>query len=122
MGYYTSLNGEFTIDPPIRYADLAPEFLEWGDGVLRIRVEVVREDTPDGVLERRTGVAVEHYPDSVKAYEIESELQSMVDRYPDHTFSGLIEGDGENAGDMWRLIVRDRKVIKVTPTITWPEA
>jgi hypothetical protein len=39
----------------------------------------------------------------------------------DHVVNGVIEAQGEDADDMWRLVVKDNVVSSVKPTITWPD-
>src|SRR5258708_39585306 len=59
--------------------------------------------------------------ESIKAYEIEDEVGALVADYASgHTFSGFLEISGEEQGDLSRLYVRGRRVVRVKPTLTWP--
>jgi hypothetical protein len=122
MGTYTRLTSEMTITPPLAHKDIPlalTNFYE-GTGPLRLAVTTTEDDTPDGLVIRRHADAVEADDGEVKAYTIEQDLQTLVDRLPlDRTYHGYISGQVED-GDQWRLYVRDGKVVKVSPRIVWP--
>ncbi len=123
MGYYTSLYGELTIDPPAPWSKLrGTPLTEFGDGLLRVRIEEVTEETDEGFRTIKRGTVVEPWSGDAKAYKIEAELQAIVDALPDHRFEGEITGRGEDVGDYWRLFVNaDRKVIKEKARLVWPD-
>jgi hypothetical protein len=66
-------------------------------------------------------IHVEVLEDEAKTYDIDAELQDLVDKLPNAAWSGYIEGVGEEYPDVWRLYVYGGMVHKVTPKITWPE-
>ena len=126
MGYLTSLSGYLNIEPPLTYAEFKGSpftSFETDDGadILALTVEEHDVETVEGTLTVKTATAIEPYEDSVKAYDIEEKLQRIVDAFPGHAFTGCIEGDGQDQGDVWRLYVRNGRVVKIEPTITWPE-
>lgn len=132
MGYYTNLHGEISIVPPLPWADFKdsgflPEqpYKSWpkNGACIKLLVEEDEVETSMGVMITKSAIAVVPVDDQTKAYDIETELQALVNSTNrEHQFNGFIEGEGEDNDDMWRLYVKDRKVIRVRPTITWPDA
>ncbi len=130
VGYDSTLSGGFTIDPPLRYVEFkdspfgagGEKAREAGLGVCLVE-ERETVETDDGPLERRTASRVVfawNYP--VKLYDIVTELQGLVDAFPDHEFTGEFQGEGSDFGDIWLLrVTEDRKVVRILPTITWPD-
>jgi hypothetical protein len=128
MGYVTRFLGEIEIVPPIPWGKLTgspflPEAAEERDGRdLKFRLAEEAVDTDEGRLYRRSAVAlVSTWEDDARGYEIVSHLQEAVNAFPGHEFRGRIDCEGEVAGDLWRLEVHDRKAVKVTPRIVWPD-
>jgi hypothetical protein len=127
MGYYTRFEGEIIIDPPLAWGEVkdSPWLSdEHGDVVLLLAEETVTEDTDEGtsVFTRKTGAAVVPVTDdSYKGYDIVRHLQQIVDAFPGHIFTGYISAEGEEAGDLWRLAVKDGRAVKIKPRIVWPE-
>lgn len=39
----------------------------------------------------------------------------------DHVVNGTINAEGEEQGDIWKIVVKDNVVSEVKATITWPE-
>jgi hypothetical protein len=122
MGYYTYVNGNFKIEPPIRGKELH-DFNEEEDIPYGLVTEVYeeRKDVEDGVLITRVMESVWTLDDSFKAYSFDDDLQKLVDRFPGHKWIGCVEGSGEENGDMWRLYIREGKVIKHTVKNMWPD-
>lgn len=129
MGYHTSLAGGFEITPPLRYVEYKDSR---HNGMQRARdnslgVYLVETsdtvETDNGPLERRSAVRVSYaWPSPEKLYDVVTELQALVDAYPDHEFTGEFRGVGTDFGDIWLLRVgEDRKVVRVLPRITWPD-
>lgn len=129
MGYDSSLAGELTIEPPLRWAEYKDSPWYGVDRArntgkaLRLAEQREKVETDDGPLERRTAEAVVfawEYP--VKMYDLVDELQALVDAFPGHEFTGEMRGTGTDFGDIWLLRVNaDRKAERVLPTITWPD-
>lgn len=67
--------------------------------------------------------------DSFKAYWIVDNLKELVAEIlkinPNTAFQGYLEiegeGDGSGEPDLWRLKVKDGKVVEVRPKLVWPE-
>ena len=54
-----------------------------------------------------------------KWYDYQSDLVGFSKKYPEIEFT--LHGEGEEAGDLWRLVVKDGKSKKVDAVITYPE-
>lgn len=128
MGYITHVTGEFAITPPLAW----PEFKDSGfaphnitdsydpDLILRVAEESV--DTDDGPLLRRTATAlVMREIDEYRAYNLLDQVQKAIDSFPGHTFTGRLDCEGEENADIWRVVVRSGRAVKVEPRIVWPD-
>lgn len=150
MGYRTYVSGNISIEPPLNALELAEiqvqrpteRYLEsdrWpfmtnhyssrqdypSDIAILVSTERFINDDGDEVT-RVNGVAiVSTYTDSYKAYNIKEDLQELINRIAKlptpHTFAHHLNGEGEERPDMWRLKVKNGKVVKITPEIVWPK-
>lgn len=128
MGYYTRVDGEIRIEPPLTWAEIKTNTLlpetEGGRSEYDVRLRIDEEtvDTDEGQMIRKTCSAlVPAWAESFKAYHLVEHVQLMIDAFPAHTFTGRLECEGEEGGDLWRVIVRDGRAEKVTPRIVWPD-
>jgi hypothetical protein len=123
MGYYTTMTGEFRIEPPLIWNQIKDGRFTDSREPYEFHIKVVEEeiDTPTGTLTKRTGVAVLPNEQGIKAYEANIVLQDIVNAFPEHKFIGHIQGEGENNTDMWRLYVRSGKVIQHEVECVWPD-
>jgi hypothetical protein len=128
MGYNTYFTGQIRIEPPLSWAEIRDsEFLPdraWDNG-FTVKLNVVEEtvETDDGTLARRWADAIVPVTDDrYKAYDIVAHVQRLVDRYGNsHAFTGRLDAAGEDAGDLWRLTVRDGRAVKIQPQLVWPD-
>jgi hypothetical protein len=128
MGYITRFSGELAIEPPLTWAeirdsDFSPDHFEANRLDVKIRVEEVTVDTVEGQMIRRSGGAlIPAYEDEMRGYDIVEHVQRFIDTYgPAHSLTGRFDCEGEEAGDIWRLVVHDGRAVKVTPRIVWPD-
>lgn len=127
MGYNTRYTGAIGIEPPLTWAEIKdspylPETAEknWPD--VKLRVIETTTEIDEGTLTRRAADAIVPVTDEpYKGYEIIATVQKIIDAHPGHTFSGRFDCEGEEAPDLWRLVVRDGRATRVEPQITWPE-
>lgn len=128
MGYTTHVRGEFTIDPPLTWSEFKDSpfspYPPAGDDrielVLRVDEETI--ETDDGPLLRRTASAlVMSEIDEYRAHGLLDVVQRAVDSFPGHTFTGRLECEGEENTDMWRVVIRNGRAVKVEPRIVWPD-
>lgn len=128
MGYYTTVDGEITITPPLTWTELKdspfnPES-EAHDPRLDVKLRIDEEqvDTEEGPLLRRTaGALVPAWEGRAKYYSLVEHTQKLMDALPGRTFSGRLECEGEEPGDLWRIVIRDGRAVKVEPQIVWPD-
>jgi hypothetical protein len=128
MGYITHVRGEFAITPTLTWNEFkdskfAPHNLESSyNPSLALRVDEDTVDTDEGPLLRRTATAlVMRDIDEYRAYSLLEEVQEAVDAFPGHVFAGRLECEGEENTDIWRVIIRDGRAVRVEPRITWPD-
>lgn len=128
MGYITHVTGEFAIEPPLTWSEFkdspfTPENVKdkWDVSlVLRIAEDAV--DTDDGPLLKRTATAlVMREIDEYRERGLVAEVQKAINSFPGHTFTGRLDCEGEENTDMWRVVVRDGRAVKVEPRIVWPD-
>jgi len=120
MGYYTRYSGEIHIEPPLTWTEAKS-----GPGLQDLRLRTVEHgfQTDEGRSVTVTASAVMPLTDQpYKGYDIIEELQALVDAHGKrHEFIGHIEALGEQPYDMWRLMVKGGKAVKVKPRIVWDE-
>lgn len=121
MGYYTRVTGEFAIEPPLTWTEIRDNPVPT-DRDVRLRIDEETVDTDEGPLTRKTSSAlVPRWDDSFKAYHLIEHVQKVIDAFPGHTFTGRLDCEGEESGDLWRVVVRDGRAEKVEPRIVWPD-
>ncbi|MCT2591096.1 hypothetical protein LHJ74_14460 [Streptomyces sp. N2-109] len=128
MGYTTRVTGEFAISPPLAWSEFKDSpfspFPPAGDHRLELVLRVAEEtvQTDDGPLLRRTASAlVMSDIDEYRAYGLIDAVQAALDAFPGHVFTGRLECEGEENTDMWRVVIRDGRAVKVVPSIVWPD-
>jgi hypothetical protein len=128
MGYYTTVTGEIAITPPLTWREFKDSpfnttCIDSYDGLKEVKLRVVEEqvDTDEGPLLRKLAVAlVPESDDSRKYYHLIENVQEAIDAFPGHTFTGRFDCEGEDTGDLWRLVIRDGFAERVEPRIIWP--
>lgn len=127
MGYETSVSGQIEITPPINWGELRRANWPVDDRYarnIRLVIEETEVETDEGTMIRRaaTAIAPMQLDEPYKAYEIDDHVNEVVAVFgKDRTFTGYLEGAGEETGDMWRLYVRDGAAERVRPQIVWPD-
>lgn len=129
MSYDTQMVGVISVDPPLPYRvvkdhGLLPENVNRTRyASLKFVVAKRNVDTDEGVLTVIEVTGVE--PLGSYGSYVEENLKDVLALAKltgqKHTFSGYIEGHGEEAGDIWRLAVIDGEARKVDAVITWPD-
>jgi len=130
MGYTTHVTGEFAIEPPLTWNEIKASPFEpvvrgkYGavDIDLDICVEETSVDTDEGTLVRRIGTALAmRQIDEYRARDLVKQVQRCIDLFPGHTFTGRLECEGEENTDLWRVIIRDGRAVRIEPRIVWPD-
>ncbi|MEU9333188.1 DUF6205 family protein [Streptomyces sp. NPDC048290] len=131
MGYITRVDGEFAITPPLTWNEIkSSPFTQPGReglwGALKIdlglRVDETSTDTDDGPLLRRSASAlVMPHIDEYRDRGLVEQVQRCIDLFPGHTFTGRLDCEGEENTDLWRVVIRDGRAVRVEPRIVWPD-
>lgn len=122
MGYNTSVTGEIRIEPPLTWREFKDSPFADRDMDVKLRIDAETVDTDDGPLMRKTASAiVPAWEDSYKAYKLIEHVQQAIDAFPGHTFTGRLECEGEENTDIWRVVIRDGRAVRVEPRIVWPD-
>lgn len=125
MSYDTSVDGQFAIDPPLTWAEIrtspAPTKQNGNfDVALQLTEQTI--DTEDGQSIRKTAATlIPGWEERGTFYNLVEHLQAVIDAHPGHQFTGHFECDGEDSGDLWRVVIRDGKAVRVEPRIVWPD-
>jgi hypothetical protein len=127
MGYTTSFDGEFVINPPLTWAEVrasrfAPDAFEKDRLDVKVRVgeNVVEDD--EGIRISKSGVALmPAYEDEMRGYSIVEHVQAFMDEHPGHELVGRLHCRGEETGDLWRLEIQNGRATEVRPRIVWPD-
>lgn len=128
MGYTTYVTGEFIVTPPLTWNEFkdspfAPHNIDdaWKPSLI-LRVDEVTIDTDEGPLHRRTAsmLAMREISE-YRAHGLVDEMQSAIDSFPGHTFAGRLDCEGEENTDIWRVVVRDGRAVRIEPRIVWPD-
>ena len=128
MGYTSYISGEITIRPPITWDELqdspftlTPERNEWDRLTwLKLHEEVVQ--TSEGILIRKVAVAIRpSEADELRVYDLDQDVQAIIDAHPGHTFDGVMVVRGEQSPDIWRVRIIDGRAVEERPRIVWPD-
>lgn len=128
MSYGTSITGHLTITPPLTFDEIRTSPYFWPGHGVTCTMSYCRHIQPEasyvttGAGQNRTAVAVEATNTGHRGDDLLSDLQAVIDAHPGHEFTGHLLGMGDSYGDMWILVVRDRRVTELHPRITWPGA
>ncbi|WP_327066831.1 DUF6205 family protein [Kitasatospora sp. NBC_01302] len=125
MSYTTHVTGAFRITPPLSWREIKDSpFISphWDASDLVLRVEEVAVDTDDGQLVRKTASTLAMREiDEYNCRNLMAQVQKAVDDFPGHAWSGRLECAGEENTDLWRVVIRDGKAVRVEPRIVWPD-
>ncbi|MZF56897.1 hypothetical protein GTX53_24215 [Streptomyces sp. SID5594] len=137
MGYRTNVTGEFAITPPLTWGEIKngpfTTAMALGKAVrlymasahdydLALRVNEESVETTEGTLVRRTAAAlVMREIDDYRERNLVEQVQEIIDAFPGHTFTGRLDCEGEENTDLWRVVVREGRALRVEPRIVWPD-
>lgn len=130
MSYTGSVNGEFTIDPPLNWAEIKASRFYLGDkpgsredpGVV-LSVSRSEEETDSGVSIVFTSSSAVPYRESFDCRDLEKDVKSLSDEMTEigRTVRGQMVVDGEWAGDIWRVVADGAGVRKELARFLWPD-
>lgn len=113
MGYYT--NYKFSFSGPKEAIDRVVAYLEAASLSANINKPAygTEEETEWLLYQLWTRDC-----DSMKWYEYETDLKRFSKKHPEIVFK--LEGEGEEAGDLWHCYFKDGKVQECRAEITYP--
>jgi hypothetical protein len=124
MGYYSTVRGQIYFDPAISHEDasrneIISKYLNNSGSYTDIELR-----TNHGKLLDAIESSCE---EEFKVYRLVNELKELIQALgPNRSYFGYLEIHGEGAGagdiDLWRLKVKDGKVVGIKPELVWPEA
>lgn len=118
MGYESHWTGQVRIEPPLTWAEIKASAVARD---LKFVLNRTTEDTPTGQTSTVTAAAIEPLAGAYNGYDVEPELQALIDAHPSHEFSGAIEARPlDPGGTPWRYVVEGRKVVRQEPRTVWP--
>lgn len=137
MGTITTVEGGFDINPPLKWSQFRdqPVYLEGvkeleqdacGNFCVWFSVRTEEIDTDEGILTAKSAVALRPWSRGMKARDLVKDVQTVLDSFPDHTFTGALWCSGAEFGDLWRVVLeRCSETGRTTaydqiPEITWP--
>lgn len=123
MGMLSHYDGEIQIDPPLNWKQIqecpyGPKREKGGD--IRLELTTEERETDEGKVQIITCDLLLPASSYFKGYNMEEHIREVVRTFPNHRFSGYIEGITEE-GDQSRVVAKGRKVWTITPEIVWPE-
>jgi hypothetical protein len=125
MGYYSSLEGRITIDPPLPWSAVAETDYVGDLGALRgvwFELDVKSRWEGDDEIVTRTAVAVVGPEESRKHYELENHLREIAALIgPDRDAVGWLVREGEEQGDVARYGIRRGKLVVEKAEVRWPD-
>ncbi|WP_439947246.1 DUF6205 family protein [Streptomyces sp. BBFR109] len=132
MGYTTRVCGEFAIEPPLTWNEIKASPFGHGGLVtskylapgidLFLAIEESETETETGTAFHRTASKlVMQEIDEYRERGLVEQVQRVIDLFPGHTFTGRLECEGEENTDIWRVIVRDGRALRIEPRIVWPD-
>lgn len=129
MSNPTYIHGRIEINPPLTWAQIkdSPHLKAnararslWPDAILDVTETTVHTD--EGELTRREAIAI--IPDEgaeTSARTLLQDVQAIIDANPGHEFTGRFQCEGEENSDIWRVVIRDRRAVRIDAQIVWPE-
>lgn len=131
MGYDGHFTGRITITPPIPAGCLSAHLTPVGHwkpfGTSGDIAFIIEDAAPpategDAFIVRRHATAVVAAMSHFSGYHLIEHLQLIVDQWGEgRTFTGRIECSGPEGHDLWGVIVRDGRAVRVEPRIVWPD-
>jgi hypothetical protein len=134
MGYYSTVTGNIEIKPCVPHKIMV-ELIKKGfaedetnkhtlDRDVLVSYDINTEETDQGTLKSYCGWAISPLTDDrYKAYDVLKHVQEIVDFLGTEAYRylGHLEINGEEQGDLWRIIVKDGKATEIKPSLLWPE-
>ena len=133
MGHNSHFSGSVEIDPPLNWSEIrkahelphvTAETLPRGtrNSQIVLAVNQHEENTDQGTNTVKLCYRINPFSDFYTGFLVQEAIQSVVDAFgDDHTFSGHIEERAEDNAWHHRFAVKEGRVRKIKPVITWVE-
>jgi len=124
MGYTTEFEGQIDLDPPLNASEILA--IQTFSNERHDETPEDREVMPGAWchwIAQVDGDALE-WDGGEKFYHAAEWMQLVLDRFITPlgiSANGTIEAQGEEAGDLWRIVVKDNVVRTIYPKIVWDE-
>lgn len=121
MGYTTQFQGVVKITPELKTSQV--KFIQGMFGDMREwnPEEAKRLDFTWFDFEFNEEMDGLQWDGTEKFYDADTKMQYLIDRavekYPELSFNGILQAQGEEIDDRWQLVVNDNKVKKVEVTL-----
>ena len=122
MGYTTYFDGSVKVEPPLDAGEVArinafADERHEGEGFPGIWCQWIAVTSEEG----ETYI---EWDGGEKFYNADVWMDYIMEHFirnNGHLANGIIYAEGEEAEDIWRIVVKDNDVKVEEPTITWPE-
>lgn len=128
MSYANHYTGAITITPPLNRRQVIEvhngHHISLTDVALRITEEETESADGEFITIRTSADAIIPLDIHYTGYNLASDIQSVIDHFPDHTFSSHIEvqWDADFQETLpARYVIQNRKVVQVRPRLVWPD-
>jgi hypothetical protein len=129
MGYPAQVTGKITITPPLEHAEMTaqhhpltadPEPWPASQRQAWVHTTDSTVETGQGTLIKREGDYIRAYSGAESPHRLEEDIAEIVAAWPDHQYDGYLELVFTDEGQRERIVVRDGKVVTITPKLVWP--
>lgn len=126
MGYYSQLDGEIIINPPLKWAEFRESgYLpqDYGNGPeVEFKVAELPRETDEGTVWTKLATAVVPAEgDERSMYDIDDHLAKIAALTKGHETTGWLQRKGQEQGDIERYRFEDGRVISEKATLRWPD-
>lgn len=127
MSSNTRIEGFVYIMPPLKWSQIKDSPLYrnrdaknryYPDVIFEVKETTVHTD--EGVLTQRTASSIAASDYETSGGSIVNDLEEVIKTNPGHDFHGKFDCFDTDYGSMWRVLVRDNKVITETLRLVWP--
>lgn len=125
MGYYSSLVGRITIDPPLPWSEVAESNYVGDLGALRgvwFELEMSSRWEGDDEIITRKAVAVVGEEEARTHYELDGHLKKIAKLIgPERDAVGWLVREGREQGDIQRYGIRRGELVTEKADVRWPD-
>lgn len=106
MGYYSTVHGELTYSEEL--------------DSIKVMREIQALDSVFGATVNEYGISWDWAQG--KFYNLSADVEALIELVKDKTkVNGEIRVNGEEASDLWRILVKDNKITVEEAVVMWPD-